>query len=150
LASGQYYIGHTDTFAGKMLYTNFCKCNPGGAGTLYGLNSNDTVQTFTAPGTIYDYTIDGTTLYALGGNGTVYSTTDLNTWYLQASGITSGSSLAVLNGQIYVGTRDSKIYKAPVKTNPTQVTGSTTGSTGGTTTTKAHGSSGGGGGGHKK
>jgi hypothetical protein len=147
LGSG-YYIGHVETFAGKMVYLNFCTCNSIGNGTLSSLSATGGVQTVTTPAGVYNYSIDGSTLYILATNGNIYSTTDLSNWYLQASGITTGASLAILNGQIYVGTRDSKIYKAPVNNNPVSVTGGTTSGSGGTTT-KTHGN-GGGGGGHKK
>jgi hypothetical protein len=130
-----------------MVYLNNCPCNGGGYGTLYGMSGTGSVQVINAGiGNIYDYTIDGTTLYALGTGGKVYSTTDLSSWYLQRTGPTTAHSLAVLNGQLYIGTSDSKIYKASVNSNPTLVTsGSTSGGT-----TKTHGNGGGGGHGPKK
>jgi hypothetical protein len=146
LGSGNYYW-HPDVFAGRMVYLNNCPCNGGGYGTLYGMSGTGSVQVINAGiGNIYDYTIDGTTLYALGTGGKVYSTTDLSSWYLQRTGPTTAHSLAVLNGQLYIGTSDSKIYKASVNSNPTLVTsGSTSGGT-----TKTHGNGGGGGHGPKK
>jgi hypothetical protein len=149
LGSG-YYFWHPEVFAGKMIYLNNCACNGGGYGTLYGMTSTGAVQVYSsAIGGVYDYTVDGSTMYVLGTSGKVYSTVDLTNWYLQRTGPTNAHSLAVLNGQLYVGTGDSKIYEASVNTSPTPVgSGSTSG---GTTTTK-HGKGGGGGGGngHKK
>lgn len=156
LGSGLYYFGHPETFAGKMIYTSYCKCNSAGSGPLYAFTGTSTIQTISAPGSLYDYMIDGTTLYALGLNGTVYSTTDLTNWYVQRTGVTTARSLTVLNGQIYVGTSDSKVYKASVNSSPSAVGsttgGTTSGTTSGGTTTKLHGggSGGGNGGGHKK
>jgi hypothetical protein len=145
LGSSLYYVWHTETFAGKMLYLSFCPCNSTGAGIMYAF-VNNAGQSVQAPAGVADFAIDGSTLYTVGQDGNVYSTTDLTTWYLQRSGPTTARSIAVLNGQIYVGTTDSKVYKASVNTSPT-VVGS--GTTSGGTTGKTHGGSGGGGG-HKK
>jgi hypothetical protein len=143
-----YYFWQPETFAGRMVYSNNCICNGGGYGSTYSMSTSNVVTKLAVPVGLYNYTIDGTTFYGIGADGTVYSTTDLTNWYIQRTGISTGRSIAVLNGQIYVGTSDSKIYKASVNPSPSLVSGTTGGTTGGTTT-KTHGN-GGGNGGHKK
>jgi hypothetical protein len=119
---------HPETFAGKMIYLTWAQPNGPTATGMLAFDGTRAVSAG-APAAPYDFTIDGNTLYVLGGNGIVYSTTDLVTWYQQAAAPTTARSITVYNGQIYVGTTDSKIYGAPVNTSPTQVSG------GGTTTT---------------
>jgi len=133
---------HPESFAGKMVYSTWAAPDNDSA---TGLSTFDGTKVAGAgvPEGIWGYTVDGTTLYALGTSGKIYSTTDLTNWYLQSTAPSTARSIAVLNGVIYVGTTDSKLYSAPVNTSPTAVSGS-----GSTTTTK--GNKGGNGGGNGK
>ncbi|HEX4775008.1 MAG TPA: hypothetical protein VH234_05835 [Candidatus Saccharimonadales bacterium] len=123
---------HPEAFAGKMIYQTWPGVDNPSATYLVSFDGSNT-QTITAtPGGVYDYTIDGNTLYALSGFGTIYSatldsTTGLLNWYVQSTAPTTARSIAVMNNVIYVGTTDSKIYKAPVNTAPSSISGSTSG-----------------------
>jgi hypothetical protein len=61
--------------------------------------------------TIYDYAIDGGTLYALGTDGTIRRTTDLSSWTTFATAPAGAHSLAVLDGYLYAGTADSSLFR---------------------------------------
>ena len=132
-------IWHPESFAGKLVYSGWAAPDNDQATGLSAFDGTKVVSS-NAPSSIWGYTIDGNTLYILGYNSVVYSTTDLATWYQQTTAPTTARSIAVLNGNIYVGTNDSKIYSAPVNTSPTAV--------GGSTTTKTKGNAGGNGKGH--
>jgi hypothetical protein len=125
-------IWHPESFAGKLVYSSWAAPDNDSATVLNAFDGTKTVSSG-APSSIWGYTVDGGTLYILGTDSNVYSTTDLVHWYQQASAPSTARSIAILNGVIYVGTNDSKLYSAPVNTSPTAVSGS-----GGTTTTKGN------------
>lgn len=117
LFSRSAYYGKPDQFAGKMIMLSI---QGGSLGLGYsGLLAFDgtTTTNLSSPVGFYDYTIDGSTLYAVGSNGTIYSTTDLVNWSAVSTAPTTARSIAVSNGTIYVGTTDSKLYSAPLSTN---------------------------------
>lgn len=136
-----YNVWHPEQFAGKAVYFNWASVDSMSPSCLNVFNGSS-VSTSCPSGGISDYAIDGDTLYAIN-SGKVYSTKDLNSWYLQGSGPLNAVSITVMNGKIYVGTTDSKLYSAPVNSAPSPVSGS-----GGTTAPcKGKGCNGGGGGG---
>jgi hypothetical protein len=144
LSQGGYVTWHPSEFAGKAVYFTWASADSIGSECLKVFNGSS-VGTSCPDSGLTDYTIDGDTLYGIN-YGQVYSTKDLKTWYLQGTAPSNAVSIAVMNGKIYVGTRDSKLYSAPVNPNP--------GSAGGGTTTpkpchgkKCGGDTGGGGGG---
>lgn len=138
---------HTENFAGKLVYLLWQGYPSATRLTAFDGSKATTAAT---PAPFWEYVVDNGTLYGLGYDNVVYSTKDLVTWYKAATAPSTARSIAVLNGQIYVGTTDSKIYSAPIVTDPTPLSGSTGGNT------KVHGGGGGGGGksdgapGHKK
>jgi hypothetical protein len=134
-------LWHAVEFAGKAVYKTWANVD---AYTPLCLNVFDGTNVTTSCPTngLTDYAIDGDTLYGISPYG-VYSTKDLKTWYQQGADPYGGVSITVMNGKIYVGTTDSKLYSAPVNPNP-PVAGSTDGGTGGGGT--CHGKKCGGGG----
>jgi hypothetical protein len=136
-----YVTWHPSEFAGKAIYFTWASVDAVGTECLKVFNGSS-VSTSCPGSGLTDYTIDGDTLYGIN-YGQVYSTKDLKTWYLQGTAPSDAISIAVMNGKIYVGTTDSKLYSAPVNANPSSTT-STGGTTGGC---KGKGCNGGGGGG---
>jgi hypothetical protein len=64
------------------------------------------------PPELYNYSVDGPTLYALGADGLVSTTTDLVRWTtLEVRAPITARSIVVIKGVIYVGTTDSRIYR---------------------------------------
>jgi hypothetical protein len=60
----------------------------------------------------HNYSVDGDTLYGLGENGQIRKTTDLSSWTeLETAAPETARSIVVIDGTIYVGTADSRIYK---------------------------------------
>ncbi len=60
----------------------------------------------------YNYSVDGDTLYGLGENGQIRRTTDLRRWTeLETAAPEAARSIVVIDGVIYVGTTDSRIYR---------------------------------------
>lgn len=77
---------------------------------------------YTVAGSYYDYTIDGEYLYVLNGDGSVKRTRNLTTWENVGTGpkqsrtTGAGRSIAVLNGKVYIGTFDSKLFELTIST----------------------------------
>jgi hypothetical protein len=145
LSQGGYVTWHPSEFAGKAVYFTWASVDSLGTECLKVFNGSS-VSTSCPGSGLTDYTIDGDTLYGIN-YGQVYSTKDLKTWYLQGTAPSSAISIAVMNGKIYVGTTDSKLYSAPVNPNPGSTT-STGGTTGGCKGKGCNGGGGGGGGGN--
>ncbi len=60
----------------------------------------------------YNYSVDGDTLYGLGENGRILKTTDLRRWTeLGAAAPAEARSIVVIDGVIYLGTTDSRLYR---------------------------------------
>jgi Ca2+-binding RTX toxin-like protein len=60
----------------------------------------------------YNYSVDGNTLYGLGENGQIRKSTDLRRWAeLKTAAPEAARSIVVIDGVIYVGTTDSRIYR---------------------------------------
>jgi outer membrane protein assembly factor BamB len=81
--------------------------------SLTALRSFDgTAVSAHSPPYFYNYSVDGWTLYALGADGVISTTTDLVRWTtLEARAPITACSIVVINGVIYVGTTDSRIYR---------------------------------------
>jgi alpha-tubulin suppressor-like RCC1 family protein len=60
---------------------------------------------------LWDFRAAGDALYVLGKDSVVKFTNDLANWTVLGTAPTTARSIAVLNGKIYVGTTDSKIYE---------------------------------------
>jgi hypothetical protein len=129
LSQGGYVTWHPSEFAGKAVYFTWASVDSIGSECLKVFNGSG-VSTSCPSGGLTDYTIEGDTLYGIN-YGQVYSTKDLRTWYLQGTGPSNAVSITVMNGKIYVGTNDSKLYSAPVNANPSTSTSTTTSSGGG-------------------
>lgn len=109
------YIGDfnsSDVFAGQTIYHG--SWHVGNYAPLAKFDGSREVNT--APSYIYNYTIDGDTLYILSadGAGTVYKTKDLVNWTKLGPTTSVAQSIAVLNGELYVGGSDAAIYKVIV------------------------------------
>jgi hypothetical protein len=133
-----YTVWHPEVLAGKLVYFNWSAADGIPLSCPYVFNGSS-VNT-SCPLQVNDFSVVGSTLYAVG-NGKVLSTTDLVNWYVQGTAPNNATSVTALDGKIYVGTSDSKIYSAPIATSPT-LYGTSSG--GGTT---CHGKKCGGGGG---
>ena len=101
-------FNHAEVFAGKLLYhgglhagwsANYLK-------TFDGVSSRIALSS-----PIYDYKIDGNTVYALGSDGRIRKSRDLISWTSVAKAPTKARSIAVFNGSIYVGGTDASLYK---------------------------------------
>jgi Bacterial Ig domain len=106
------YIGDfntSDTFAGQNVFHG--SFHVGFYDSLSKFDGTKAINV--APTYIYNYTIDGDTLYTLAGDGmgTVYKTKDLVNWTKLGATTSVARSIAVLNGEIYIGGSDGAIYK---------------------------------------
>jgi hypothetical protein len=99
-------FNHAETFAGKMVFVPEMHSGIGG-GALQAFDG--TTVTNVGP-TVTDYTIDGNTIYALGG-GKVQKSQDLVNWTVVATAPSVARSIAVMNGSVYLGGTDSAIYR---------------------------------------
>jgi hypothetical protein len=101
-------FNHAEVFAGKLVYHG---------GLHAGWSSNylkafDGVSVQIALSSpIYDYKIDGNTVYTLGSDGRIRKSRDLLSWTSVAKAPNKARSIAVFNGSIYVGGTDASLYK---------------------------------------
>ncbi|HEY6638336.1 MAG TPA: hypothetical protein VIZ61_11695 [Solirubrobacterales bacterium] len=95
----------TEHFDGQLLYLTR-QSSPSSLLSFDGAEVTNTGQIF------YNYSVDGDTLYGLGENGQIRRTTDLRRWTeLETAAPEAARSTVVINGVIYVGTTDSRIYR---------------------------------------
>jgi hypothetical protein len=95
----------TEHFDGQLLYLTR-QSSPSSLLSFDGAEVTDTGQVF------YNYSVDGDTLYGLGENGQIRRTTDLRRWTeLETAAPEAARSVVVIDGVIYVGTTDSRIYR---------------------------------------
>jgi hypothetical protein len=139
-----YNVWDPEQIAGKVVYFNWALVDGVSPQCLTVFNGSSLSTSCPSGTTLTNYNVVDNTLYALGLNGKIYSTTDLITWYEQGTAPYGTSSITAMNGKIYVGTVDSKLYSAPINANPSSTTGTTT-TTGGTCTGKKCGGTTGGG-----
>jgi hypothetical protein len=104
-------FNHARVFAGKLLYH----------GGRHAGWSSDYLKAFDGVSSrpvlsspIYDYTIAGRTVYALGSDGWVRKSQNLTAWSKLAEAPAAARSIAIFNGSVYVGGTDSSLYKLPV------------------------------------
>jgi hypothetical protein len=119
MKQSQFRLSRTQQVNMKMIYAGFSAAADVG-GDLFTLNSNDQVQLVAIPSGTRSFTISGNYLYVLANDGTARRTTSLafpwSEWQLLAtfpgsSGNTFGMSIAVLNGVVYVGTKNSELFR---------------------------------------
>lgn len=105
-------FNHAETFAGKMVFqTGFhAGDSPGSLGTFDG----SSVSYPSGPGGIWNYTIDGGTIYTLGTDYTIKKSTDLVNWTTIANAPSVARSIAIHDGAIFIGGSDSGIYRLPL------------------------------------
>jgi alpha-tubulin suppressor-like RCC1 family protein len=60
---------------------------------------------------VFDYRVADGKLYTLGLDSVIRSTTNLSSWTVVATAPSTSRCLGILNGKLYVGTNDSKIYE---------------------------------------
>jgi hypothetical protein len=103
-------LSHARVFAGKLVFmTQF---HPGIlAGAMRSFDGTTALNI--GPTTVYDFAINAGTLYALGSDGWVRTTTDLVNWTAIGKVGRKARSVAVFNGAVYVGGTDSKLYRGP-------------------------------------
>jgi Ca2+-binding RTX toxin-like protein len=95
----------TELFDGQLVYLS-------SQSSLSSLLSFDGTEVRSTGRVFHNYSVDGDTLYGLGENGQVLTTTNLTRWTtLNALAPETARSIVVIDGVIYVGTTDSRIYK---------------------------------------
>ena len=103
-------------FAGQMVLLS-SHITPNSLGDFLSFDGTNAPATLL--NSIYNYTLSGGVLYALGGDRVIRSTSNLVQWANVCSNAPPGSrSIAVLNGKLYAGTTNSDIhvYSTPVST----------------------------------
>lgn len=107
-------FNHAEIFAGKMVFqTGF---HAGDSAGSLGAFDGAAVVYPAGVGKIWNYTIDGGTIYALGTDYSIKKSTDLATWTNVANAPSTARSITIHNGAIYLGTTDSSIYRLPLST----------------------------------
>lgn len=101
-------------FAGKLIYGSW---QPGSWQSLIYFDGNQ--AQIESEFYIYDFVIDGGFLYALKTDGQIIKTADLTSWSVYATSPANSSSLGFLDGVMYVGTNDSKLYRLNPGASPT-------------------------------
>lgn len=101
-------FNHAESFAGKMIYHS-----GNHSGTWGGfLNAFDgTVQTRAHPTGIWDYAVEGDTVYVLTIDGWVKKSRDLVSWTQVAAAPSVARSIAVFQSSLYLGGTDSGLYR---------------------------------------
>jgi Ca2+-binding RTX toxin-like protein len=95
----------TELFDGQLVYLS-------SQSSLSSLLSFDGTEVRSTGRVFHNYSVDGDTLYGLGENGQILRTTNLRRWTtLNALAPETARSIVVIDGVIYVGTTDSRIYK---------------------------------------
>jgi Ca2+-binding RTX toxin-like protein len=107
----------TEHFDGQLLYLSR-QSSPSSLLSFDGAEVTNSGQVF------YNYSADGGTLYGLGENGQIRKTTDLTSWIdVDPAAPPAARSIAVIDGVIYVGTTDSRLYKLSRPSSPSSVSG---------------------------
>jgi Ca2+-binding RTX toxin-like protein len=107
----------TEHFDGQLLYLAR-QSSPSSLLSFDGAEVTNSGQVF------YNYSADGGTLYGLGENGQIRKTTDLTSWIdVDPAAPPAARSIAVIDGVIYVGTTDSRLYKLSRPSSPSSVSG---------------------------
>ncbi len=95
----------TEHLDGQLLYLTR-QSSPSSLLSFDGAEVTNSGQVF------YNYSVDGDTVYGLGENGQIRKTTDLTSWIeLAPAALPAARSIVVIDGVIYVGTTDSRIYR---------------------------------------
>jgi hypothetical protein len=106
---------HPRVFGSKLLYQTHLPNN------MLNVSGNDKSRFMTFDGTtatsplsvqIYDFVIIGNYVYVLGIDGSILRSTDLANWVKYASAPGNSRSIGALGSTLYIGTSDSKLYKA--------------------------------------
>jgi hypothetical protein len=111
------YGAFARTFCGSMVLLS----HHATANDIAELVAFDGAQTNTVLGAVYNFTVSGGTLYALGADRLVRGTTNLSVWATVCTNAPEGSrSLAVLNNRLYVGSTQSvlHVYSEPLDSRP--------------------------------
>jgi hypothetical protein len=94
----------TEPFDGQLVYL--------AQWPLSSLRSFDGAEVTNTGQVFYNYSVDGDTLYGLGENGQIRKTTDLRRWtQFETAAPEAARSIVVVDGVIYVGTTDSRVYR---------------------------------------
>ena len=101
---------HPETFAGRMVYRLGYS---GVASPLYQFDG--TLASAASEELLLDYAISDGVLYGLRDDHRIVRTTDLLAWdLLAAAPAPDGRSLAVLDGRLYVGATEGRLYRYSV------------------------------------
>ena len=96
-----------ETFAGRMVYR---LAYPGQAAPLYQFDGASAAAA--TDDLLLDYTVSGGVLFGLRDDGRVVRTADLLTWQvLDPTPVADGRSLALLDGWLYVGATEGRLYR---------------------------------------
>ena len=99
----------TELFAGQLVYLSLQTSSKESPSSLLSFDGTEVTSTGRR---FYNYSVDGGKLYGLGANGQISRTTDLRRWTdITTLAPESARSIVVIDGAIYVGTTDSRIYK---------------------------------------
>jgi alpha-tubulin suppressor-like RCC1 family protein len=97
-------------FAGKMVF--LLKWNDWNTGEKSDLDTFDGSNSNRVLADVHDFKVAYGKLYALHQDGTIRVTTNLSSWTVLTTGVPSTArSIGIVNGKLYVGTNDSKIYE---------------------------------------
>jgi calcineurin-like phosphoesterase family protein len=99
---------HPVEFAGRLIYRAY-QLLQGAAGPLLVFDGQQVTSPL--PFGIYDFTVSGSTLFVLTTSGAVLRTRDLLSWTPVAVAPPEARSVGTLNGRLYVGTADSRLYR---------------------------------------
>jgi hypothetical protein len=99
---------HPVVFSGRMVYQT--RLPVVGESRLLAFDGRQVVTALT--GRIWDFTVDGPRLFALGADGTVRKTADLESWTTIATAPPGCRSLGALDGWIYLGTTEAGLLRS--------------------------------------
>jgi hypothetical protein len=95
-------------FLGRMVYRTHLPTSSSGARLLV-FSGVTVTQSLAVP--IFDFTVSGAALLALGTDGTVWRTLNLTSWQAVATAPAGSRSIGVVEGRIYVGTATAELYR---------------------------------------
>ena len=99
----------TELFAGRLVYLSLGVSSQSSPGSLLSFDGTKVTSTGRV---FYNYSVDGGKLYGLGANGQISRTGNLRTWTdIKTLAPQSARSIVVIDGVIYVGTTDARIYR---------------------------------------
>jgi hypothetical protein len=100
------FLTRPETFQNQLVYMD----NDSSLGRLYRFDGSHATLAYGE--LVRDFHMSGDRLYVLTNAGLVLETSDLVDWTLLGSAPVTARSLAVIGGQLFVGTNDASIFRA--------------------------------------